>query len=545
MSNQDIALLLEVVKTFREVAGILGSKEAELDSRRFYRSLTALCLLIADVVHNHINTQTLLAHRALDRFQSLTVIDALQTLPTPQTPTSYSHLRAVINYWNRLVDQSESDKLGFVRRHINFGLLPEQRDDLLEFLDTWIDEFSAQYPEDISKRSEDHVVLQKAGKRGPSYGILATTRQLYKTLVESRNCSCEHTHRHDVRLCLRKYQIPGIDKEAELDEEIDFDMFFASQQTWREAQVHTRKECKVKFALHDKLILGRGAVRKSRNNRKRVDKLCEEIEKSRIVFPYHLKFMVEKGMLWKMQSVKSVYMVDTSKAPASLEWYITKRPDALTEKTKRVLAVLLSYSVFHLYGTPWLQSAWGSPNIIFFQTRSSATPLRPFIHTNLVQLDEYNESNNANYDPGKEEPDEGDPDNVLFIHPCPNLVNLAIILLELYLALPFQKLAEKYGVQVSNSASSTDRFFEVGLVFQHCKPDIPEYSGFVVAIDNCLNPGLWQDRDCQVFDEPTLRSVIYQHIVQPLEDELNRAFSYISLEKLDLEAQEIDFANYG
>ena len=68
-----------------------------------------------------------------------------------------------------------------------------------------------------------------------------------------------------------------------------------------------------------------------------------------------LGFMVERGLLWKLRSETSRSRIDKSQEPISLEYFIKERSDALTEKTKRVLAVLLSYAVFHLYGTPWLQ----------------------------------------------------------------------------------------------------------------------------------------------------------------------------------------------
>ena len=93
-------------------------------------------------------------------------------------------------------------------------------------------------------------------------------------------------------------------------------------------------------------------------------------------------------------------------------------------------------------------------------------------------------------DPNDTDPDDIDPDNDLFNHPCPCLVTLATMLMELYMAIPFQKLAEKYEVELSGSIDNSAKFFDAYLVFERCKPDIPENSQFIVAIDKCLKPNL-------------------------------------------------------
>ena len=201
---------------------------------------------------------------------------------------------------------------------------------------------------------------------------------------------------------------------------------------------------------------------------------------------------------------------------------------------------MLSFTSLGLHG---FSLRGDRPTSFFFQNRSKAIPLSPFIHAYLVKPADCDRSNNLTH--SEEEPDENDPDDDFLTHPCPDLVNLAVLLLELYLTLPIHSLAEKYGIELSSSRGSMPLFFEVDLVFQHCKPDIPEYSGFVIAVDNCLSPNLWRDENYEALHEQSLRSAIYQEVVQPLEDELNRAFSTISLEKLDDEAQRIDFANWG
>ena len=67
----------------------------------------------------------------------------------------------------------------------------------------------------------------------------------------------------------------------------------------------------------------------------------------------HLNLAVKDGRLWKDESSRSELPIIRSDPPLSLEDITKSRPTGLTEKIKRVLAVLLAYSVFRLHGTPW------------------------------------------------------------------------------------------------------------------------------------------------------------------------------------------------
>ena len=81
-----------------------------------------------------------------------------------------------------------------------------------------------------------------------------------------------------------------------------------------------------------------------------------------------------------------------------------------------------------------------------------------------------------NYNLDKMNPDDTNSDNDLFNYPYPCPVTLAIILIELYMAIPLQKLAEKYKVELSGSIDNSIKLIDAISVFERCKPNIPENS---------------------------------------------------------------------
>ena len=546
MSNESTVLLIGVVKVLREIAGLLQSKETERNLIRFYVHLIGLCLVVETVASDYVDRASTPAHRLLDRLQLL-VATPIRQDSSLQDSTSRSCLSDVIDRWNQVADKSDSDKLGFIRMYLDFGPSAGQREELLSSLRTWVDEVSAVSQNYVSAPVADTFLPQLTTNDGPSYAIWAAAQQVYETLVASKNCTCEPSRKHYVRLCLRTYRESNIRENSDIDDEIDFNIFFNSQQSWREARIHhAKKEPAVRFQINDAATESRETARKKR---KQIKKLCKEIERSRIRPPLHLELVVENGLLYKLQSMENSYKIDVSKSPTSLEWFITKHPESLTDKTKRVLAVLLSCAVFHLYGTSWLQSEWSSSKIIFFHTESSEVPLRPFLNACLVQTSEekMKSTNSRATDDGGDDSDsdEGDPDDLLLRHPFPGIVNLAIILLELHFVVPFNILAEKYNISLPEDSNYTLDFLDVCQVYRECESDIPDYSGFVTAISSCLDQNIWQDEECRPLDVQHLRDTIYKEIVQPLENELRSSFPHISLERLDVEAQQFDLAKFG
>ncbi|KAJ4252930.1 hypothetical protein NW762_010836 [Fusarium torreyae] len=142
-----------------------------------------------------------------------------------------------------------------------------------------------------------------------------------------------------------------------------------------------------------------------------------------------------------------------------------------------------------------------------------------------------------------EEDDQIDPDDELFYHPYPCLVNLALILIELHQARPVQSIAEENNLIMSEDMTNEERFLMAVKNFASRQQDFEDQTR--MAIDACLDPGIGGDIDDDQPDEDTLRTTVYQGIVRRLEDELEQGHSHIPIEGLDTLAQTLDFARFG
>lgn len=219
-----------------------------------------------------------------------------------------------------------------------------------------------------------------------------------------------------------------------------------------------------------------------------------------------------------------------------------ERHEFFTEKTKRILSLIIGYAVLHLNGTSWLQLGWGSADIKFFQTISHQTPLRPFIQVHLPKA-------GADVENGSEDDDDDLLDSG---HRCPALIALAVVLIEVYFARPFHKLAHRKGIPLDNpdghiTLLDVDQVFngEVEDKAEGWRSHMPEDSPLLIAIENFLNPELWEDDKGDALDHALLKSRIYQDVVRLLELHLTSGFSKIPLDNIDTYARDLDFGRWG
>ncbi|KAK4070956.1 uncharacterized protein Triagg1_6323 [Trichoderma aggressivum f. europaeum] len=239
--------------------------------------------------------------------------------------------------------------------------------------------------------------------------------------------------------------------------------------------------------------------------------------------------------------------IDISKEPASLLKYLESRSELFSERIIRIMSLLIGYDVLHQNGISWFQRGLNSANVYFFQTADRKTPLRPFIQVNLPEPSEaisLRVDNENNYDADVDGFDGG--------HPCPALIDLAVVLIEIYFAKPFTKLAQIIGIPLKSSGRQI-RLVDVDQVFNGCpenKADewrlqIPEDSAFLKAIDNCLSPTMWMDEEGDPLDNTTLQVWIYEHVVQFLEIYLTAGFGNISLANIESYAKSLDLGQLG
>ncbi|KAJ4243520.1 hypothetical protein NW757_011159 [Fusarium falciforme] len=535
--------LQDTYNILKQIARTLWRGEHDPRLRGFYAELHAYFTII----YHHLKRISS-SHVTIDKDVQNQLFDCIESIFTRNLLRLSSDAR--LRHLDELRDDIQGSanngtKVEALQLYLDFGATQIERDDFLESLSALEKELDTRYPEDMSQWApEDFGPLIKINE--PSYAVWNAAQSIFKALVACKDCVCAPTHDFGARLCLGTHRKP----HSEADDQVDFDMFLSLKEDWHEAHIHTAKDRAVRIAV--------GQSRQRRAPRSMVVKqLCEPIARASTMAGYRLQLKVTKDQLFKLQSERTASLVDKTKHPVSLDQFLRDRPRNFTERTKRILAVILSSAVFHLHNTPWLEPSWNSSNVLFFQTSSSAVTLRPFIQTKLSPLDcspphdgrehspdatDSEDLDPDDLDPEDFDPDDMDPDDWL-MHRCPILVTLAMMLLEIYFATPFDVLARRCKVDLGDSRSST-KHLDVSVVFQACRTEIPENSQFYVAVGSCLDPQVWETENGGSLSSDELRSRIYEKVVLPLETELSQAYSSISINDLDKFAETLDFASW-
>lgn len=550
------AQLQNVLKTIQEIARLLRTHEGNGELKVFYADLTAYCAVIRDH-SNRINQ----AGHGIDHNLRAKILHHLGSVITPPTHDFSEFSR----HWSALhSQQSDVARLDFVRSHVNFGHTLDSRNTFIRSLACCEDELKSLYPDDPSQWVTDGFFPSKK-IREPSHSVWKAARSILGALTACQRCLCTPTHHFGARLCLgtfrKPYSVQDEDAEAD-DDELGFDLFLSMEREWHEARVHAVRGTAIRWQVEGSQN-PEAKRKRAKPKPMRVKQLCEPIGRIRAMSSgasHRLELQVTNGKLFKLQSQRSTSPFDKTKDALSLQDFLRGGSRSFTEKTRRILAVILSSAVLHLIHTRWLPSSWSSSDVIFLPTSNSGIPLRPFLHTVVPDSDPDSDtsSKTQSYTPlktagsdswsdGSEgiDPDDLDPDD-LIQHPCPMLVTLAIILLEVYFATPLDVLAARYSVTLADGhgAPKSAQHLDASLVFEACRGEIPENSQFHYAVEKCLDPTVWEDEEGDPLDDSTLRSTIYREVVQPLETELMQAYSSIPIDDLDRYAQGLNFASW-
>ncbi|KAF5000813.1 hypothetical protein FGRMN_1421 [Fusarium graminum] len=540
-TDKDIHPIQLTFKAIYQIAKHLRLCEQDEDRKAFYAKIIVYCTIIESRL-------TLVR----DEFVS-SLDDRLSVLllkPLKQLLTTH-FLSLSIHTWPQELSKTyekirnikdNTTKLDVIRTSLDFGTTAEARHAVERSLDLCEEDLRERYPEDSSQWPADDVAPQLKISE-PSYAVWNAAQSISRAIGACINCPCTPAHEFGARLCLGTYRKPKSDADLDGDDDIDFNMFLSMKREWQEVLVRTTKERRVQLIVEGDQTLPTSVAR---IRSQKVKSLCEPIAKAGPKKSLRLVFKVQKNVLFKLQSERTCSLIDRSQNAISLDDFLRSRPECLTEKTKRILAVMLSSSVFHFYNTPWLRSTWSSSDVMFFRTASSSIPLQPFINTQLSETCKLSIEQSAHNLVTQVDPDDIDPDDVLD-HKCPTLVTLAMMLLELYFAIPFDILAQKFNVELEAEPQPSlfSRYFDVNYVFEACRKEIPQNSQFYLAVENCLDPQVWQNEEGYELDDRELRVKIYSEVILPLETELSQAYSDIRIEELDQFAQDLDFGSWG
>jgi hypothetical protein len=298
-------------------------------------------------------------------------------------------------HWDNTREQDDSEKIDFIRIWLKLDLSEEHLDCINNVLEECADKSEKQQPDKSFMKSD--VKIASRDHDGPSFGVWKAAQALFDALLKCERCSCSKQHEFQAKLELGTYRkasesiqeakVPRHVRRRVLRQDssaigaLDFDMFLSMEREWHEIRVQTAKERVVGFAVDGQVVPACDTTR-------RVKALCKSLNSLRSKPRHRFVLKLTSGQLFHEGMEGSSFWIDQTAEPISLLQCFEERHDVFTEKTKRILSLIIGYAVLHLSGTSWLQSAWGSGDIKFFQTTSQKTPLRPFIQVHLPKASE-------------------------------------------------------------------------------------------------------------------------------------------------------------
>lgn len=534
-SESDYALYLffTSLSTIKEITHFLHTDEIEPGSRSFLRALNSRCATICSLATPRTPVlkaeRHIIARKVLGRLDSL--LDPLldpTLFPVTKTSTfsSFQSLCALNELWASYGKDEKECQLPRIKNCLHFGS-PEEQLELLADLRRC----EAVFMLESSEKHTPSLDIRKL-RSEPSHASLFAARSLFHALETSGKCSC---HTYGARLCIKTH------RDSDLTEEYDFNLFLEIDERWQEAHFLAvgKSQSSTRFVADDGCNAGKKDILAT--GRKKVEFLCDPIKKLWKNFPtYRLKFLVENEVLWKLQSEPSNATADTTARAITFQRFMAEESFNLTEKSKRILAVLLGYAVLHLLETPWLHSSWGPDSILFHKT-PSGTPLKPYIELNFGKGIEISAENSTS-DNDDDDDEDFDPDDFIS-HPYPPLVSLAAMLIELHLTRRLQAIAQTHDLDFDDDMNECAKYVATAEIFKICQDDISEATR--EAIKQCLDRTIGVDNAQKNLDAYALRRIFYTEVVSRLEYDLEHAFKHISIETLDMEAQKLDLTGWG
>ncbi|KAL6721811.1 hypothetical protein ACLMJK_000916 [Lecanora helva] len=332
--------------------------------------------------------------------------------------------------------------------------------------------------------------------------------------VLSQYCRCSHPG-HEAKLSLRRSHY-----EQKLLDDLCFEtILYRTPSTPRPVRIHitpltTQKETrrvKVNVAGSD----DHHAL--NRKQRQTLSDICFALstpEAAGLCFDLSID---EKGILWQYAIPQSrpteapgqFYTLDTLLGAAS---HYRKEPKWLA-KEKGILAVILCHSLMHLEGSQWLQKGWCAQTISLVQGQELALARNPRFSLNQPYISSDIVNNEASLITNAQDLALSEPSG----HPIPSLMNLGVILLELYLNGPLESAVEVEPVANLQLWAMS--------VLGSCRDDKDMEPSYYNAIQFCIWPPLPRTGICS-FENATFCADYHRKVVVPLEDALTEGFDF-------------------
>ncbi|KAF3019351.1 hypothetical protein E8E14_010685 [Neopestalotiopsis sp. 37M] len=521
--HQPIDLLLQVLPILTRAVILAATREVDGDARSSYRRLQGWFKLLHDELDRTKDVIVLSEEHFNLLFDRL---GGLVVAPLIKPSAGLERLRGL---WHEKRHSSATETLQWL------DLSSHDFNEHVEAIIREVYDFSQmQYPYDFSLYTDDPPI-DKRKRAAPPLDVCEAAQSVYQALKSTQKCTCDPVHSFDARLSLATYRNPNSVMGS-----FRFEMLLSLEHVWQEVTIGTTAGGALKFVINDGS--GKNTNAESKKAIRHLCKPLRQIRKQLQWRSYCLQFDVDKGVLWNRRPEKSLLPLDLVEKPVSLEEFILTSGHCLTEMTKRIIAVLLGHTVLHLHGTQWMHQDWGASQVIFLQA-ASAVPIKPYIQIRLTPGAPISIHTTDSDDDSDDEDYFGDD----FCHPFPHFVSLGMMLMQIYLGKTFQSLAEEFDIDNPELLDKNHKFVLASQVFLKYSAVIKFSERFWSVIDRCLDPDIQNDeRGCPMTVD-VLRKVVYDDIIRPLEDELEKGnFSTDNIVlNLDSEARKLDLANMG
>lgn len=355
-------------------------------------------------------------------------------------------------------------------------------------VDRWIKSSTTSIAVDEDKSSKPPIIVREAAS------------MLQKALNQAWECSSSDPHKWMMFLSTQQ----NVREEHTF---VTFDLLLedihADSHNWRESQMHVILRdtvvSKVKFQIPE------DSFKIPPQKREKISSLCTHIKISNQGMS--LDVCLEDAQLYRSATKPSRLKSMNITPSESLERVIKGNP-IISAQTKITLAVLISYTVLYLSGTPWLRSGWNKN--IFFLLKAAGEHdfiLKPLVASRTLQ---------------PESTESGKPE---FIHKHQDLLQLGIVLLEIFLKEPIEDFREEdKDIGHLGQLDEDTNFFAADR--KHADIDWDVHENYKAAVAACLRydipvPGPpFQGENCEA-QINAYSSYIYDKIIRPLELELS------------------------
>ena len=236
-----------------------------------------------------------------------------------------------------------------------------------------------------------------------------------------------------------------------------------------------------------------------------IDNICELLELAQ-ENNCSLRMQYDGEQLWQVNS-KPKRLWGLESGPAVSLGAFLRNTGTMTLKQKRILAVILAHTMLQYCGSPWMAEDWNKEHIEFFhQTieRDGAAELkleRPYLSSSFVP------SRTAQGVSSK-----------YAIHPCPPVLALGILLLEIELGVPIESKRADADLNGGNVNANTD-LFTAYRILKESQDNM--YNSHFKIIQACLDCKFLAGLQRPSLEDEEFRQAIYDEIAMPLEEELD------------------------